>query len=722
MPLSPNPPHRFFALGLTARVFLGTAAIVVAVLVAALVAASRSVRRTGEESVRRGLEQATDLVAQFLAGRERSLAGGARVFVQGPYFRAIVAERRRDDILDQSFEAAEQLGADWVFITDERGVLLAKSDEPGASGDALSGVALIAGALQGRGTSGFGVSRDSLLFQAVAVPIVVPGGAPVGVLVATRIVDSLLARDVKAATASDVVFYALDAARTPRIAASTLEPRGEVSTALAAALRRGEAEVRRPAAVVGGVSYAAQGASVTTAGGEVVGGFLVLRSRDAALTGIAGVRRSLLAAGALGLLLALAAAYAAARQVTRPVRALADAARRAAEGEYAEGAAAIAAAGSVASGGAHDEIAALGAAFRALLAELRDKQALVTLLGGGAAAGAPPAAAAAPPGGAATPPLTVVRPAHGALPRRSSRAVEPLRQAGDAPPLVAAPLAAGAVLAERYAVQGVVGAGGMGIVYRALDLALGETVALKALRPEVVAADPLALERFKDELRLTRRVSHRNVVRTHDLGESDGVPFITMEYVDGTSLYALLRARGPLPPSAVLSVAKQLCRALEVAHEQGVVHGDIKPQNLLVGRDGVLKVTDFGVARLVRRRGARPAQLAGAVLGTPEYMAPELLLGQEPNVRADIYAAGMVLHECVTGATPFQADTPLAFFARKLDADAEPAAAPAGERARAARHPVAGPIGDVVARMTARDADAQPASAAELSELLARIG
>src|SRR5919112_92763 len=151
-------------LSLSWRVFLGTAAIVCAVLGAALATASRSVRRTGEESVRRGLEQATDLVAQFLAGRERSLAGGAGVFVQGPYFRAIVAGRSRDHILDQAFEAAEQLDADWVFITDERGVLLAKSDEPGASGDALNGVPLIAGALQGRSTSGFGVSRDSILF------------------------------------------------------------------------------------------------------------------------------------------------------------------------------------------------------------------------------------------------------------------------------------------------------------------------------------------------------------------------------------------------------------------------------------------------------------------------------------------------------------------------------------------------------------------------------
>ena len=707
------------ALSLSWRVFLGTAAIVVAVLGAALATASRSVRRTGEESVRRGLEQATDLVAQFLAGRERSLAGGARVFVQGPYFRAIVGERRRDDILDQAFEAAQQLEADWVFVTDDRGVLLAKSDEPGASGDALNGVPLIAGALQGRQTSGFGVSRDSLLFQAVAVPIVVPGAAPVGVLVATRIVDSALARDVKAATASDVVFYALDASHAPRVAASTLGPRDEVSAALAATIGRGDAGARREA-VLAGTTYAAQGAALTTAGGELVGGFVVMRSRDAALAGIAGVRQSLLAAGALGLLLALGAAWVAARHVTRPARALAAAMRRAAEGDYAVAGRELAQVRRDASP-ERDEIAALGVAFDALLGELRDKEALVAVLGGATGDTTAPAATTTQSS------LSVVRPAgaSGAVPRRATRPLEL-----PAPDARMGALAVGQVLAGRYAVQDALGAGGMGIVYRARDLVLGETVAVKTLRAEALAADPGALERFKDEIRLARRISHRNVVRTHDLGESDGVPFLTMEYVEGTALSALLRERGPLPATAVLSVARQLCRALEVAHEQGVVHGDIKPQNILVGRDGVLKVTDFGVARLTRRRGspagaahdgALVGRVTGAVVGTPEYMAPELLLGQEPDARTDIYAAGMVLHECLTGANPFPADTPLAFLARKLDAgDAPPPSAPASPAAAAPAAPPSptAALADIVARMTARDAEARPTTAGEVLQIL----
>jgi serine/threonine-protein kinase len=267
----------------------------------------------------------------------------------------------------------------------------------------------------------------------------------------------------------------------------------------------------------------------------------------------------------------------------------------------------------------------------------------------------------------------------------------------------------------------------MGVVYKATDLRLGESVAVKVLRPDVLAADPRAVERFTNELRLARRISHRNVVRLHDLGEHRGVTFITMEYVEGSSLAAMLRARGALPPAAALGVAQQLCRALEVAHEQGVVHGDLKPQNLLVGADGVLKVTDFGVARLVRRTGTTggaPADIAGAVVGTPEYMAPEQLLGRDAGVRGDIYAAGVVLHECLTGSTPFGADTPIGFMASKLDARA---AARLGERPaewageRGAERAAPATLVEVVARMTAPDPEERPASAAELSELLTRV-
>src|SRR5437762_4848400 len=161
----------------------------------------------------------------------------------------------------------------------------------------------------------------------------------------------------------------------------------------------------------------------------------------------------------------------------------------------------------------------------------------------------------------------------------------------------------------------------------------------------MLADDADALERFKSEIRLARRISHRNVVRTHDLGEASGLYYITMEYVEGKSLKDLIRERGRLPAAVTLPIAKQLCRALEVAHEEGVIHRDIKPQNMVVGPDGVLKVMDFGIARLATRAPETGHTQAGMVVGTPEYMAPEQLLGEELDGRADLYSAGAVIQE-----------------------------------------------------------------------------
>lgn len=714
--------------GFTWRVFAVTAAIVGTVVAVALMVASRSVRLASDRTARRGLEQSADLVAQFLAGRERSLAGGARVFVQGPYFRTLVSERRRDDILDQTFEAAAQLESQWVLITDGRGVLLAHSDEPSASGDDMGGVPLVAGALRGHVTTGFGVSRDSLLFQAVAVPIEIPGGASVGVLVATKMVDSLLAHDVKVATASELVFYTRSVAGGVHVAASTLgtDP-ALLRTVTNFAKRPVETDDagRAPDLRLNDVDYLAQRVSLTTAGGEVVGGFVVLRSRDAERASLADVRRSIVMAGAIGFLFALLIAYAAARRVARPVRTLAVAVRRAADGNYD-----LPIRNEVSGSAAGAEVDELADAVDALLADLRDKEALIAMT-------SRPAPHAEPDSHESN---------TGARPLRRRRVVgEHAKDGGHEVDAVGQSIArigskqgieiaAGHLLANRYRIEAIIGNGGMGMVYRAVDRSLGETVAVKVLRPEVLANDPDAFERVKEELRLARRITHRNVVRTHDIGESDGVPFFTMEFVDGASLASVIRSRGALPPSAAVAIAKQLLRALAAAHEQQVVHGDLKPQNILIGPNGVLKVTDFGVARLVRdprragptasRNDGAAGRLVGATLGTPEYMAPEQLIGGDASVATDIYAAGIVVHECLTGVTPYGADTPMAFFAHKLI----PPTPTETASARTARTPLriadeqyTGALERLIASMTAPDPAARASSAEELLRAFARL-
>ena len=225
-------------------------------------------------------------------------------------------------------------------------------------------------------------------------------------------------------------------------------------------------------------------------------------------------------------------------------------------------------------------------------------------------------------------------------------------------------LGAGETFAGRYRVEAVVGRGGMGTVYKARDTELDEIVAIKTLRPELVVDDE-SRERFKDEIRLTRRITHRNVVRTHDFGEANGIWYITMEFVEGLTVRQLLDARGTLGVESALAIGSQLAESLGVAHATGVIHRDIKPQNLLLDAEGVLKVMDFGVARLATGSAARHTQ-AGLIVGTPAYMSPEQLTGEEVDARSDLYSVGVVLFELLTGRLPIDGATVMALFAKVL--------------------------------------------------------
>jgi serine/threonine-protein kinase len=271
------------------------------------------------------------------------------------------------------------------------------------------------------------------------------------------------------------------------------------------------------------------------------------------------------------------------------------------------------------------------------------------------------------------------------------------------------------VLAGRYEINKVLGVGGMGVVYRAHDRELDEPVAIKTLKPDTVQSDGSSLERFKQEIRLARRITHRNVVRTHDLGEVNGMYYITMEFVEGTSLKDLIRKRGYLPAGVALTVGKQLCRALEVAHEEGVIHRDIKPQNMVVDPTGFLKVMDFGIARLAeaRQQDGKGLTAAGAAIGTPEYMSPEQLMGEELDPRADLYSAGAVLYECVTGQPVFSAPTITALLVAHLEEQ------PKDPREIVPEVPAA--LSAIILKALAKQRDARWQSAGEMHEALDQV-
>ena len=226
-----------------------------------------------------------------------------------------------------------------------------------------------------------------------------------------------------------------------------------------------------------------------------------------------------------------------------------------------------------------------------------------------------------------------------------------VRSAGTSSSITHGRFLPGTVLAERYRIVGLLGQGGMGEVYRADDLEVGQSVALKFL-PNRLVEDPRSLERFRGEVRLARQVSHPNVCRVYDIGQINGQWFLSMQYVDGEDLAQLLKRIGRFPQERAIELARQLCMGLHAAHEQGVLHRDLKPANVMIDGRGKLLVTDFGLAEFaddVRGEDIRS--------GTPAYMAPEQLAGREVTVRSDIYSLGILLHEIYTGCTVWEASS-----------------------------------------------------------------
>ena len=209
----------------------------------------------------------------------------------------------------------------------------------------------------------------------------------------------------------------------------------------------------------------------------------------------------------------------------------------------------------------------------------------------------------------------------------------------------------GQIIAERYRVVALAGRGGMGEVYRAEDLTLGQVVALKFL-PEALSQDAAALARFHAEVRTARQVSHPNVCRVFDIGEAEGTLFLTMEYVDGEDLASVVRRIGRLSPDKATEIARQICAGLAAAHERGVIHRDLKPANVMLDGAGKIRITDFGLASI-----AASIQGAEVRAGTPAYMAPEQLAGREVSTKSDIYSLGLILYEILTGKRAFEAST-----------------------------------------------------------------
>lgn len=268
------------------------------------------------------------------------------------------------------------------------------------------------------------------------------------------------------------------------------------------------------------------------------------------------------------------------------------------------------------------------------------------------------------------------------------------------------------LLDDNYVLGNVMGRGAMGVVYSAIQVALGRRVAIKIPRAEV-SADPVAIRRFKTEARAGGRLAHRNIVRVIDFGGRDGAPFLVMEYVGGVPLETLVAEHGPMTPEVATEVVTQLLAALHEAHAAGIIHADVKSGNVLVETlpDGALlaRVIDFGLALFSDEPFENVDRL---VSGTPEYLAPEVISGARPNVASDIYSAGVVLYELLTGKTPFSGGSSAQILARHLDDAVTPPSV------RCPHQHIRPAVDRAVMRALAKDPCARFASAAEFSAAL----
>ncbi len=255
------------------------------------------------------------------------------------------------------------------------------------------------------------------------------------------------------------------------------------------------------------------------------------------------------------------------------------------------------------------------------------------------------------------------------------------------------------LLGDRYLLTERIAGGGMGEVWAATDEVLGRPVAVKILRREY-ADDPTFLERFRAEARHAAGLSHPGIAAVYDYGEDDGSPFIVMELVPGEALSAEMAREGAIAPDRTLDIIGQAALALQIAHDGGVIHRDVKPGNLLLTPDGTVKITDFGIARATN---SVPLTLTGAIMGTAYYISPEQASGESVTPASDVYSLGIVAYECLTGRRPFDGNTPVNVALAQVRE--EPPALPPG---------IPAPVTALVMRMLAKDPADRPASAGEL--------
>jgi eukaryotic-like serine/threonine-protein kinase len=625
-------------MGLTQKILVFTGLLIVVLVGATVVFTTQQADQLAHAAIERGLTETKGIWETFESDRYKKLTLGVRIFGNDPIFKATVKQAQegrpedvqelRATIQDTLKERKADIDADFFIAVGVDGKVVA-SDRAGASGEDLSKDPLVRRPLDEGQPSAAIWRKGDRLYHAVSV-LMQTGPETIGVLIAGYAIDESLANNIQKLTHSKIAFLLRSKGEPPRLSVSSF---GDKESALrdslgAPVLAGGDSSTFE--LDVAGDHHMGFQAPLRSSSGETVGSVLAMRSVAEEMASFVKFRTSLILVGGGVMLLGLLGAYLVASRMTGPVRQLVGLVERARNGSYS-GAVSV---------NTSDEIGTLARAFSSLLADLREKEQMIGFLNEGMTE----LKKKAPVGGATTQ----------ADFTSASTAVIGGTTGGGTTATTSVKLEPGTLFADRYEVLGTLGKGGMGVVYRAHDRKLDEDVALKLLRPDVIKDDPSMLDRFKQEIKLARRVSHRNVLRTHDFDETNGIPYISMEYVEGVTLKDVIRQRGAMPLGVGLRIAKQMCQGLEAAHHERVVHRDIKPHNMLIMPEtGNLKIMDFGISRSFEVKAGEGITSTGVVMGTPDYMPPEQAQGEPADARSDIYSLGVVFFEIFTGRLPF---------------------------------------------------------------------
>jgi len=627
--LPPPQPPRF---SLSFKIFFAAALLILITVGGAIAISATRARAIADSKIDEDLKKSGGAWESFQRNRYEELHRALAVVVNNAGIISVMTQldpaTARDTL---KAEQASSARANFLIAIDQAGTAFARTDKPLPYSRDMRDVPTVASALQGEAAEGIWLV-DRELFHVVAAPVLEGGSRTVGAIAAGFQINDDVASSLKSLVNADVVFLA-DSARLsepakPVVAASTLRDSSSsvlsavVSTPklVPAVLREGKT-IGPLALDVGGDTYLAYFLPVRSSADQLVGAAVTLRSRDRELAPFRRIQNSQVLVGLAALVIAFILSFVLARRITGPVDRLVRATEAVRIGDLDTEVPVESA----------DEIGILARSFRAMLEELKEKAALEKYV------------ASLPMSGTGEETMLAPRTVGtGSL---------------NEPQI-------GTLFAGRYEIQSILGKGGMGIVYKARDRELDDLVAIKTLRSEVLSADPTLLDRFKQEIRLARRITHPNVLRTHDLGEFNGLRYLSMEFVKGLTLKHLLESGEILPTPVGLRIAKQVCAGLAAAHEVGVIHRDVKPQNILIEPTGGLKIMDFGIARLTEDRGMTAT---GTVIGTPDYMSPEQARGLPLDFRSDIYSTGVVLYEVFTGSLPFEGDSPLAVVLKHVN-------------------------------------------------------